>query len=187
MPPNEQMFQFHGYSGPCPASPKLKPVDDKLELEDARRMLAGDQLATLMCKGWGGLTERLFAAACADFIHEHGHTILKALERANALRHYRRSAGHKGGRMIINKALLKHAQDLAKSKVDLILERDAAFAQHAEQAAEIAKLRVALDTANNNLELLVSDEHNMSPTMRMIYILAARGIIDAALAASEVG
>ena len=64
--------------------------------------------------------------------------------------------------MIINKALLKHAEDLGKTKADLILERDAALApalrkeaaawqnlyatllaQHAEQSAEIAKLRKA--------------------------------------------
>ena len=59
--------------------------------------------------------------------------------------------------------------------------------QNAKQAAEITKLRQAMDAAGNNLDLLISYEQNMSPTERMSYMVAARNIIDAALAAREVG
>ena len=58
--------------------------------------------------------------------------------------------------------------------------------KHAEQAAEIAKLRQAMDAAGNNLDLLISYEHSMSPTKRMDYTVSARNIINTALAASEV-
>ena len=39
MPQGEQMFKFHGYSGPCPKPPLLKPhqqrvVSEKRELDD---------------------------------------------------------------------------------------------------------------------------------------------------------
>lgn len=40
MPPNEQMFKFHGYSGACPKPPLPRPRDKEkiiAELKDAVR------------------------------------------------------------------------------------------------------------------------------------------------------
>lgn len=42
MPPNEQMFKFHGYSGPCPKPPLPKPEavnSDPMNLTEIRAAL----------------------------------------------------------------------------------------------------------------------------------------------------
>ena len=92
--------------------------------------------------------------------------------------------------MIINKALLKHARDLAKTKVDLILERDAALAQLTEHAAEIAKLRDALEIARDYVASTLADEarnfNGYEHCSNIEEIKQDLASIDAALAASEV-
>jgi hypothetical protein len=41
MPPGEQMFKFHGYSGPCPKPPLQKPIptNPQEELDDLYKTL----------------------------------------------------------------------------------------------------------------------------------------------------
>ena len=45
MPQGEEMFKFHGYSGPCPKPPTLQPhrqrvIDEKSELDKKARALS---------------------------------------------------------------------------------------------------------------------------------------------------
>ena len=45
MPENEQMFKFHGYSGPCPKPPKFQPhqyrvIAEKEELDKKAKALS---------------------------------------------------------------------------------------------------------------------------------------------------
>ena len=47
MPPGEEMFKYHGYSGPCPKPPLPKPETDRTAREIAARVWCDQEMGSV--------------------------------------------------------------------------------------------------------------------------------------------
>jgi hypothetical protein len=48
MPPGEEMFNYHGYSGPCPKPPLTKPPVSTVALEIAARVWCDQEMRNVV-------------------------------------------------------------------------------------------------------------------------------------------